>query len=83
MRFWYDLANAENTRKRLSEQAEQNRFFGSLNQALKDNPLPPFDVLAEYMAPGGGMLVNDDTGIHYTTFTLKRQVGGNLDDEIR
>src|SRR5262249_60668924 len=73
LRFWYDLANAESTRKRLSEQGSRNRFFGSLDQALKDNPLPPFSVLAEYMAPGGGMLVNDPTGIHYMTFTLKRK----------
>jgi hypothetical protein len=73
LRFWYDMVNAENTRKRLGEQAEKNQFFGSLNQALKAHPLPPFDVLAQYMAPGGGVVVNDETGIHYTTFTLKRQ----------
>lgn len=73
LRFWYDLANAENTRKRLSDQASRNPFFGSLNAALRDNPLPPFEVIAEYMAPGGGMLVSDPTGIHYMTFGLKRQ----------
>jgi len=73
LRFWYDLASAENTRTRLAEQADKNRFFGSLNQALSQNPLPPFAVLAEYMAPAGGMIVNDETGIHYMTFTLKRQ----------
>jgi hypothetical protein len=72
MRFWYDLAMSENTRKRLAEGADRNRFFGSLNQALKDNPLPPFSVLAEYLAPGGGMITSDETGIHYMTFTLKR-----------
>jgi hypothetical protein len=73
LRFWYDLVNAESTRKRLNEQGERNQFFGNLNQALKNNPLPPFDVLSQYMAPGGGVIVNDDTGIHYTTFTLKRK----------
>jgi hypothetical protein len=73
LRFWYEMATAEQTKKRLSEQAGKNRFFGSVDQALKDNPLPPFSVLAEYMAPGGGLLVNDPTGIHYTTFTLKRK----------
>lgn len=73
LRFWYDLALSENTRQRLSEGADKNRFFGSLNQALKDNPLPPFSVLAEYCAPGGGMITSDETGIHYMTFTLKRK----------
>lgn len=73
LRFWYDLVSAEDTRRRLGQQGERNPLLGSLNQALKDNPLPPFDVLAQYMAPGGGVLVNDQTGIHYTTFTLKRK----------
>jgi hypothetical protein len=73
LRFWYDLANAEDTRRRLGQRAEGNAFFGSLNQALKDTPLPPFDVISQYMAPGGGVLINDHTGIHYTTFTLKRK----------
>lgn len=73
LRFWYDLAMSENTRKRLSEGAEKNRFFGSLNQALKDNPLPPFSVISEYLAPSGGMITSDETGIHYMTFTLKRK----------
>jgi hypothetical protein len=73
MRFWYDLANAEATRRRLAQRGQNNRFFGSLDQALKANPLPPFSVIAEYMAPGGGLLVSDETGIHYATFTLKRQ----------
>jgi hypothetical protein len=72
LRFWYDLVSAEDTRRRLGQQGERNPLLGSLNQALKDHPLPPFDVLAQHMAPGGGVIVNDQTGIHYTTFTLKR-----------
>ena len=43
------------------------------SKILKDNPLPAFSVLAKYFAPGGGMMVNDETGIHYMTFTLKRK----------
>ena len=73
MRFWYDLAAAEDTKRRLTKQAENNGFFRSVDQALKDHPLPPFSVLEQYFAPGGGMMVNDETGLHYMTFTLKRQ----------
>jgi hypothetical protein len=73
LRFWYEMANAENTRKRLADQANRNPFFNSVQQALKDHPLPPFEVISEYMAPGGGMLVSDPTGIHYMTFGLKRK----------
>jgi hypothetical protein len=57
----------------LAEQGANNPLFKSLDQALKDNPLPPFSVLAQYLSPGGGMMVNDETGIHYSTFTLKRE----------
>jgi hypothetical protein len=72
LRFWYDLATADDTQNRLSRGSEDNRFLRSLNTALKDNPLPPFAVLAKYMAPGGAMMVNDETGLHYTAFELRR-----------
>jgi hypothetical protein len=73
MRLVYDLATSDTTRQRLASQAENNQFFRALNDALKDNPLPPFSVLARYLAPGGGLLTNDETGFHYTSFTLKRK----------
>jgi hypothetical protein len=74
MRALYDLATAETTRDRLSSQAESNGFFRAINDALRDNPLPPFSVLQQYLAPGGGMLTNDETGFHYTSFTLRRKL---------
>ena len=73
MRFWYDMALAEDTQRRLERGAENNPVFRSLDKALKDNPLPPFSVLAKYFAPGGGMMVNDETGIHFMSFTLRRK----------
>ncbi len=72
MRSFYDLATSPNTRRRLEEQAQSNPFFRALNDALKENPLPPFAELAKYLAPGGGIMFSDETGIHYTTFALKR-----------
>lgn len=73
MRFWYDLVQAESTRQRLNRLGQRQPLWGALDQALKDHPLPPFSVLAQYLAPGGGMLVSDETGLHYLSFTLKRQ----------
>jgi hypothetical protein len=73
LRYWYDLATAETTKNFLANQGERNEFLGSVDKVLRDNPLPPFSVIAQYMAPGGGMMVNDETGIHYSTFTLKRK----------
>lgn len=73
LRMMYDLVNAENSRKMLAAGANRNAFFSSVQQALNDHPLPRFEKLAEYVAPGGGMMVSDESGIHYTAFGLKRQ----------
>jgi hypothetical protein len=73
IRFWYDLASSEDAKRRLSQRAGDRAVFRSLDQALRDNPLPPFETLAEYLAPGGGILVSDPSGFHYTAFTLKRK----------
>jgi hypothetical protein len=73
MRFLYELARAEDTQKGLESAAERNPFLKNVNKAMKDNPLPPFSVLAKYFAPGGGMMVNDETGYHYMGFTLRRK----------
>ncbi len=69
----YEMATGADTRQRLSGAAEDNEFFGALNGALERNELPPFSVLAQYLAPAGGMLVSDETGLHYTGFVLKRK----------
>ena len=73
MRFLYDLATADQTRDQLRRRAENNPFFSSVQTALEDNPLPPFAVLQQYLAPGGAMVIDDDSGIHYTAFTLRRK----------
>lgn len=73
MRFLYDLATADQTRSQLRRRAEDNAFFGSVQTALEKNSLPPFAVLQQYLAPGGAMVIDDDSGIHYTGFTLRRK----------
>jgi len=72
-RFLYELATDQRNRERLQTQAENNRFFKSLDTALKDNPLPPFEVLRRYMAPSGSMVIDDELGIHYTAFGMRRK----------
>jgi hypothetical protein len=73
LRLWYEIATAETTRQRLAQGAENNRFFRAVNDALRDHPLPPFAVLARYLAPSGSLLTDDETGLHYTSFTLRRK----------
>lgn len=72
MRMAYELVTAEKTRESLGNAAENNPFLGRINQALEDNPLPPFAKLREYLAPTGSIMSVDDNGIHYIGFGLRR-----------
>lgn len=73
VRWIYDLVASEQTRKRLGQGTEESGFFKVLDAALKENPLPPFAVLRQYLAPGGAMLVDEPSGLHYMAFTLRRE----------
>ena len=73
MRNIYELAAGEPARDWLGQRSDRNRAVGALHEALNDNPLPPFAVVQQYLAPGGAMLVSDESGFHYTAFSLKRE----------
>ena len=73
MRYLYDLATSDRAKTMLQRQSERNPFFKSVNSALEKHPLPPFSVIQKYLAPGGSMVVDDETGIHFMNFTLKRK----------
>jgi hypothetical protein len=73
LRFLYELAVGEHARAGLKAQAKNNPFFKTLNSALESHPLPPFEVLQRYLAPGGSVVVDDDTGLHHTGFSLRRK----------
>jgi len=73
LRFFYELAAAEQTREQIKKRAESTPFFKPLNAALEAHPLPPFEVLQRYLAPGGTVVVDDETGLHYTSFALRRK----------
>ena len=70
-RMLYDLAQSDNIREVLSSNSDRVPFFKSLGQTLEDNKLPDFEHLLKYMAPAGGMLINDESGIHYMSFSLR------------
>ena len=57
----------------LAAGAQDNPFLQTLNQALEDNPLPPFAVIRKYLAPTGSILRSDDSGFHYIGFSLRRK----------
>lgn len=73
LQVFYELARDPANVERLRGFAEGNGFFKALLTALEKHKLPPFAVISKYLAPSGGFLVDDETGIHYTTFGLRRE----------
>lgn len=72
LQLFYELARDPKNRERLKGLAENNGFFKALLSALESRELPPFSVIAKYLAPSGGFLVEEETGLHYMTFSLRR-----------
>ncbi len=73
LQMFYELARDPKNRERLKGMSENNPFFKALLSALESHELPPFSVIAKYLAPSGGYLVEEETGLHYTSFTLRRE----------
>ena len=72
LKLFYELAlDGENVR-RLKEASQGQAFLESLVQALENKTLPPFEDIAKYLAPAGGFLTEEDNGLHFTTFTVRR-----------
>jgi hypothetical protein len=73
LRHWYDLLSSEETRSKLEERSENNPFFAALAETLAEHELPPFEVLARYAAPSGGIIYDTDNGLHGISFTLRNE----------
>lgn len=73
LRFVHGLAQNEKVREALAKGAEKNVFLQDFQQALNDRPLPPFEVLERYFAPGGTILIDEPTGLRYLSFVLRRE----------
>jgi hypothetical protein len=69
----YDLATDPNNIDNLERIAESNPFLLSLVTAVRSKKLPPFEVFAKYLAPGGAFIVDEENGIHYTGFSMRRE----------
>lgn len=73
VRQWYDLLTSPKTREQIDEHKEKNKFLAALAETLETQQLPPFEVLAPYFAPGGGILYDTDSGYHGISFTLRNK----------
>ena len=75
---FYEMAAKEEKRKAWATPREGQgprggqRLLSVLDGALTKNPLPPFKHIEKYFATGGALISVDDTGFHYTAFSLKR-----------
>jgi hypothetical protein len=72
LQLFYELARDKNNQERLRQISDNNGFFKALLAALEKHELPPFSVIAKYLAPGGGFLVDEQNGMHYTQFSMRR-----------
>lgn len=73
LQLFYELARDPKNRERLRQASDSNGFFKALLAGLDKRELPPFSVIAKYLAPAGGFLVDDETGLHYMSFSLRRE----------
>jgi hypothetical protein len=72
-RHWYEMLTSEETRQLINDNKEDNKFLSALAGALEQHQLPPFEVLAPYLGPGGAILYDTDTGYHAIGFTLRNK----------
>jgi len=73
MRLFYDLATDPANIDNLEGMSENNPFFRAIVTAIRSKKLPPFEVIAKYLAPGGAFVVEEETGLHYTGFSMRRE----------
>lgn len=72
LQLFYELARDSKNKNALKEYAAMNPLLTALNETLQKHELPPFSVISKYLVPSGGFLVDEELGLHYTTFSLKR-----------
>ena len=73
LQLFYELARDSKNREALKRFSANNPVFTALNEALEKHELPPFSVISKYLVPSGGYFVEEEFGLHYTTFSIKRE----------
>lgn len=71
MRWVYDFVTGPQAKEFL-ENPDAPDPVVRLRDALEKHPLPPFEVIKKYLAPTGGVMINEPTGFHFTGFGLRR-----------
>ncbi len=73
-RMFYDMAADPANRDKLREGQTKrpNPFVAALLKALEAHQLPPFETFAKYLSPAGAYVTEEENGIHYTGFSMRR-----------
>jgi hypothetical protein len=74
LRHWYEVLLSEKTRAAIDENKEGNPVLEALAEVMDQHKLPPFEVLARYLGPSGGILYDTDSGYHAISFELRTEV---------
>ncbi len=73
LRVFYEMARDPANKDRLKESGANNPVFRALAEVLDKHELPPFSVLEKYLVPTGAFVTEDESGLHYTAFSLKKE----------
>ena len=73
MRQWYGVLTSEKTREYLEENKGESEYVQAMLDVMAEHELPPFETLAPYLAPGGGVFYDTDSGYHAIAFTLRNE----------
>jgi len=73
LRVFYEMARDPANKQRLQDASTNNPVFTALSEILDKYELPPFSVVEKYLTPSGAFVTEDESGIHYTSFSLKRE----------
>lgn len=52
--------------------AGDDRLLSLVQESLRRHPLPPFEAIAKRLAPAGGIITSNETGLHYVSFSMRR-----------
>ena len=72
MRVMYDLAADKSNVNRLRDMSKNNPLFTAIVKALDTHQLPPFEEIAKYLSPSGAFVIEEENGLHYTAFGMRR-----------
>lgn len=61
-------------RESIQQAAENRPVMRAINESLEAHELPAAEDLERYFAPSGGFIVDDQTGLHLISFSLRREL---------